>query len=592
MRTTDELTLNMRVNYLQSPDQNNSSGRYIKSPISSLSLTSSAPRPATQRQQLSKLPSPAAPSFLTLPGEIRNAIYEIILVRNSPIDVDRSGLMISRPHAHHSLDVSLLSTSQQIHHEASGILYSCNVFFVNSTHPRHMDALIRRASRWLYDIGRQATLVRRLLIDVHQPCLWPAELNLLPLLRHVWKRGMDIQEIGFVKIASHSSHDNRNILKVNDKCIRSDPFNHVLRLLSVDDILDVKKYGRFSRMLRRVLIHVGGMNGSIEFYSPSSNEVHILPRRDFRVALNGEFHITGNDPVRPNIDYIMSSRLLADKIMRLIVPSFDNITFDVTNRRLAPPLPAVLAVSQMFRACSSRWLMTNTFNMKMTSNTLKLSVSKALERLENCPWTDVKLGWSKPRDQKEMILRYEMDKPSLLDDIRFDATALIKGTACYTVYTTVRIELACSTDQQIKECHITLTLDEIRFNMITVLHDLTKRYPERSASECPTIWMNGRGKVQEADFRAGTPHTEIVAIDNNSTTQSSVETSAKKKYVVIESSLGYSSTSLAGFMQNLAKARERATREYGDLNLDANFLRRDRISTKFLKAPPTQGWDI
>lgn len=78
--------------------------------------------------------------FLSLPSELRNKIYKLILVSNSPIEVGACSAMSPSPMYREPLDwdwswprsTSMLLVSRQIYHEAEAILYSHNFFVMYS----------------------------------------------------------------------------------------------------------------------------------------------------------------------------------------------------------------------------------------------------------------------------------------------------------------------------------------------------------------------------------------------------------------------------------------------------------------------------
>ena len=79
-----------------------------------------------------------------IPAEIRNKIYEFLLVAAEPIDMLSLACPNSfqRPPQKLSLSPALLCTCQQIFHEASGILYGINKFAITI---RTRPSILRRA---------------------------------------------------------------------------------------------------------------------------------------------------------------------------------------------------------------------------------------------------------------------------------------------------------------------------------------------------------------------------------------------------------------------------------------------------------------
>lgn len=78
------------------------------------------------------------PNFFTLPREIRDCIYELVLV------YEHRDMRFEKPRDEPQVDPSILRTSKQIHHETSLILYSKNTFRIGDP---------ASTLRWLNRIG-------------------------------------------------------------------------------------------------------------------------------------------------------------------------------------------------------------------------------------------------------------------------------------------------------------------------------------------------------------------------------------------------------------------------------------------------------
>ncbi|KAI0448899.1 hypothetical protein F5B21DRAFT_518605 [Xylaria acuta] len=90
--------------------------------------------------------------FLNLPSELRNGIYELMLVHQEPI-IPRFGFFRPR------LTLGLLRASKAIHHEASSVLYGRNRFHFSNCGPEVL-------ASFLEQIGTSnAAYIRRVSID-------------------------------------------------------------------------------------------------------------------------------------------------------------------------------------------------------------------------------------------------------------------------------------------------------------------------------------------------------------------------------------------------------------------------------------------
>ena len=98
----------------------------------SLKRRADFPLPANKRFKLPRYRKSRLTFLDDIPAEIRNKIYELLLVVAEPIDILSLACPKSfqRPPQKLSLAPALLSTCQQIFHEASGILYGMNEFAI------------------------------------------------------------------------------------------------------------------------------------------------------------------------------------------------------------------------------------------------------------------------------------------------------------------------------------------------------------------------------------------------------------------------------------------------------------------------------
>jgi hypothetical protein len=196
---------------------------------------------------------PDAPSFLSnLPPEIRNAIYELLFKRDEPVllhDPEAWQITAPSPSDYDSDDwaksirdfderfeaeigsdaefkhdshegLSLLLSCRQVYHESIGVFYSDNTFVVSRAHARCDDEgsssfQLDYVPVWLRNIGSQFSLVTEIHIDVDTMCLEFCdysrdELELLPLLRYIWKGPQERPAIRFVQTGRRLSRHPAN----------------------------------------------------------------------------------------------------------------------------------------------------------------------------------------------------------------------------------------------------------------------------------------------------------------------------------------------------------------------------------------------
>ncbi|KAJ4364116.1 hypothetical protein N0V83_009571 [Neocucurbitaria cava] len=408
----------------------------ISDPTRSLVPTMSAPLSSTQ-VPMSQPADRTAPSLLNLPAETRNAIYGFLLLHEEPISVVRSFDLASSSSDLHNFGVSILSTCRQIHYEASGIFYSRNIFQVSQEDVKHRQ-YIEEAAKWLTDIGRQARLVKLLLLELDQGSfLWNCKtVKLLPILLHLWKHektGLAVEFITF-----EDDLNNIGIRALDEAYERAERritrANQILRWLVNDPSMSIRRFTRFPRIIRSVDMRLDDCYGRVELYSTSSTCDITVPCMPFEAADNGVPYWIQAEPRLPGLCHILSSPALASKILDFIIPNPMVLTFDVTNRLLPTPVPTVLRVNRISRSRWS-WYMSWEVIAKMTTSSQKCSFKEDFENLANCsgiqPYRQ-SLGINKIL----VILRFNVAKPLSLEDIRFDATALTKALNSYNEYKT------------------------------------------------------------------------------------------------------------------------------------------------------------
>ena len=133
-----------------------------------------------------------APSLLTtIPGEVRNTIFEALFELCHPITISRDQYAYGYSSCYQSRDVrgiALLRTCRQIHEEITGILYSRNIFCLSLADDPYNAEPIPWAINWLVDIGRQSSSVRHLQIYIDNVFHGADDvINISPILHQAWK---------------------------------------------------------------------------------------------------------------------------------------------------------------------------------------------------------------------------------------------------------------------------------------------------------------------------------------------------------------------------------------------------------------------
>jgi hypothetical protein len=81
-------------------------------------------------------PPPPAYTFFTLPAELRNIVYEELLLSDSAFRLGHQG-----PYSHETrrqLYPQIMRTNKQVCHEAAAILYGSNAFYLGTYYPKFL----------------------------------------------------------------------------------------------------------------------------------------------------------------------------------------------------------------------------------------------------------------------------------------------------------------------------------------------------------------------------------------------------------------------------------------------------------------------
>jgi hypothetical protein len=180
--------------------------------------------------------------------------------------------------------VTVVRTCRQIYHEAVGVLYSGNAFWISVELHCHNAGMfqLRLAAPFLSEVPSQVSVLRYVAIDVDPVCpdacdrYWHEEedrLDMLPLVRVLWARHSIKRRISF-------THTGRIFdPRVHGSCgyVDKPPIpDHGLRLLeqftkaaSQDDALNFQKYEKFERLVDYILVDSSLNNVNVTFPSTS-----------------------------------------------------------------------------------------------------------------------------------------------------------------------------------------------------------------------------------------------------------------------------------------------------------------------------------
>lgn len=256
---------------------------------------------------MSRPADPSASSFLvTLPPEVRNAVYEVLFKRDRPVllhnddayyprqleracyvdneayNVDlksyRADIEIDIQQGHEfkhdfGAGIQMLLSCLQVYYECVGVLYGSNSFVVSRALHRHDFSDDDRdwtsdcnddynqfnyAPKWLFSIGSQVQFLRQVLIDVTATCpsecaMFHPRIEIMPYLLLLWSEPELEKKVKFFRtdrrLKVHSGEG-----RVQDTSLRhiqnAEILNNIVRSIGTQDILQLKRYRSFGLLAK------------------------------------------------------------------------------------------------------------------------------------------------------------------------------------------------------------------------------------------------------------------------------------------------------------------------------------------------------
>ncbi|KAI4962438.1 hypothetical protein J4E86_001473 [Alternaria arbusti] len=398
---------------------------------------------------------PDVPSLVTLPGEVRNAIYEALFIREDPIQIHANSF---DPLGYHSgsvvLGTALLQSCRQIQYEATGIFYARNVFqLVLPVSTDDEDGLVW-AMDWLRIIGKQPSFLCVIQLDINNLLEADGDLEILPILAYTWKLEHKDMAVSFVKSPER--------LIVGFQGNRPWSANHTAKInkglstLIADPSNLLRKYC-IASMLLRVKLDTDG------------SEVLISYRHNHRGG--------GNWMTQGRIS-------ISDEGLESV--------FDLTNQTTNLNLKSLAGVNRLLR----REIMLEVGDydsiFNSTTSTRKYNFATELERFEA-----IQLH-GHPR---YFHLYFDLSEQFTLEDIRFDALPFISSLSWLNHDVHLKIEVRHPIDSETPNRTVTLLLRELQVSVFCFLYNLLETYPKNIYLPCPNIWTNGLGKVKEVTWQ-------------------------------------------------------------------------------------------
>ncbi|KAI4610646.1 hypothetical protein J4E83_008260 [Alternaria metachromatica] len=468
------------------------------------------PVPDPKRKRIAQACSgsvaPDVPSLLTIAPELRNQIYEYLLVEPCPITFEIAKVDVRKTKVTKGTSTSIgspaiLHTCRQIYHEAVGLLYSRNAFrFQHSIHDDFFDVEIispmEVCKRWIDDIGSCLPRLRTVNINLDVPEIperyedWISERNVrknsrrpidvLPLLDVFWNSDTRNTSVMFEIAEDDESDDYESDFEEQQHDTTS--IANVLIELGKNDALDLQKT---RRLLESVDLYTAGTGGIVTYRSTDyrgsmwrafemstvTQRYEIVPRRNSLTMFDLSYGVQGT-------------------IICLALGDHE-FTYNFHNGVIVGHQPGMLNVNTRFRELvTPQFLRKSRFTLILDTNSLQ--TSKAMFKKLDCRIAETYgqerfRNWDSPRrcdpvsaskmfqNVPTIILQFHTDESPHLAAVQIDAWDLLRVTSVFMGTTTIIVRV-CGSHNETRD--YTAKLGDIRKNAYLLLKHLE---PETAA---------------------------------------------------------------------------------------------------------------
>ncbi|KAI4673131.1 uncharacterized protein J4E78_001638 [Alternaria triticimaculans] len=432
---------------------------------------------------------PNVPSLVTLPGEVRNAIYEALFIREDPIQIHANSF---DPLGYHSgsvvLGTALLQSCRQIQYEATGIFYARNVFqLVLPLSTDDEDGLVW-AMDWLRIIGKQSSFLCVIQLDIHNLLEADGDLEILPILAYTWKLEHKDMAVSFVTSPER--------LIVGFQGNRPWSANHTAKInkglstLIADPSNLLRKYC-IASMLLRVKLDTDGSEVLISYRHNHRGGGDWMTQGRISISDEGQARMISRNR-NPGFCDLMTIHGVRKKLFDSIQPPGLESVFDLTNQTTNLNLKSLAGANRLLR----REIMLEVGDydsiFNSTTSTRKYNFATELERFEA-----IQLH-GHPR---YFHLYFDLSEQFTLEDIRFDALPFISSLSWLNHDVHLKIEVRHPIDSETPNRTVTLLLRELQVSVFCFLYNLLETYPKNIYLPRPNVWTNGLGKVKEVTWQ-------------------------------------------------------------------------------------------
>ncbi|KAI4680404.1 uncharacterized protein J4E84_008052 [Alternaria hordeiaustralica] len=425
--------------------------------------------------------APDVPSLLTIAPELRNQIYEYLLVEPCPITIEITTVEYTKTKVTKGTSTSIgssaiLRTCRQIYHEAVGLLYSRNAFrfqhnIQDDLFKVKIISPINVCKRWIGDIGSCLPKLRTISINLNVPEIpekyedWMfgrdvrkysrQAIDVLPLLDVFWNSDTRNTSVMFEMAEDDELDDYESDFEEEQHDASS--IANVLSELGKNDALDLQKT---RRLLKSVYLYTSGTRGRIAYRSTDwggsmwhAFEMSMVTRR-YQIV-----------PRTSPLTMFDLSYRVQDTITRLALGDHE-FTYDFHNGVTLGQQPGMLKVnSQLRNLVAPSFLRQSRFTLLLRTGSIQSSKamfkrldsrvsetyaqtkSRYYESLKLCnPVTASKWHGNVPT----IILQFQTSEAPHLAAVQIDAWDLLRVTSVFPANTAIIIRV-CGGENEIQD---------------------------------------------------------------------------------------------------------------------------------------------
>ncbi|KAI4640426.1 hypothetical protein J4E93_008632 [Alternaria ventricosa] len=455
--------------------------RGTRTPAQSPSRTAAMhfPVPDPKRSRIAQASSgsgdPSASSpILTIAPELRNQIYEYLLVDLDPITIDNTTVEYAKIKAAKGTSTSIgsptvLLTCRQIYHEAVGVLYSRNVFHFQYNMMRErfgvlVTSPIKVCAGWIDNIGSCLPKMRTLTISMNMPEIpehyahfeeCDVEMyvhdhsreptDVLPLLDVFWNSDASNTSV-IVEVAENDTSD-MSESEFEEPRLDTTIIAHVLSELGKKDALDLQKS---RRLLEAVYVDTTGNQGTVAYRSTHSKA---NMRRKFELMTETQrYEIV---PLRNPSNLFSLPYNITGTITCLALDDLD-FTYNFHTSVTHGHQPGMLWVNSQLRQLVAPWFLRRSrFTLVLGTDSLKSSKAmfdrldrRIAETLISRPpdWqTQIRCNPISAStlysNAPTIILQFQTNEPPHLAAVQINAWDLLRVTAVFENSTDVTVRV-------------------------------------------------------------------------------------------------------------------------------------------------------